>query len=68
MIVVNGVGGQGKVLGMLEIPLTIRSRVEKVVIRVCTPAKFDLLLGNDIISKFQMSLLLEERIVCYQHE
>ena len=53
---------------MLEIPLTIKSRVEKVVVGVCTPAKSDLLLGNDITSKFQMSLLLEERIVCYQHE
>ena len=65
MIVVNGVGGQGKVLSMLEIPLTIGSRVEKAVVGVCTPTKFDLLLGNDITSKFQMSLLLEERIVCY---
>ena len=50
---------------MLEIPLTIESRVEKAIVGVCTPAKFDLLLGNDITSKFQMSLLLEERIVCY---
>ena len=68
MIVVNGVGGQGKVLGMLEIPLTIGSRVKKAIVGVYTLAKFDLLLSNDITSKFQMSLLLEERIVCYQHE
>ena len=68
MIVVNGVRGQGKVLGMLEIPLNIGSRVEKVVVGLCTLAKFDLLLGNEITSKFQMSLLLKERIVCYQHE
>ena len=53
---------------MLDIPLTIRSRVEKAIVGVCTLAKFDLLLGNDFTSKFQMSLLLEERIVCYQHE
>ena len=37
---------------MLEIPLIIESRVEKAVVGVCTPAKFDLLLGNDTTNKF----------------
>ena len=50
---------------MLEIPLTIGSRVEKAVVRVYTPAKFDLLLGNDITKKFQIIRVINNDIHSY---